>query len=66
MLFKTLHLRLRLRRNYSDLRCQPLSKTIRGDANVAHSQIIGGDAVKLLGDISPHSPPGFGTPDFRS
>ena len=53
MLFKTLHLRLRLRlrRNYCDLRCPPLRKTIGGDAHVAHSQIIGGDAVKLL---NPH------------
>ena len=64
MLFKTLHLRLRLHlwRNYCDLRYPPLSKTIGGDAHVAHSQIIGGDAIKLLGGYIPPSPPGFGTP----
>ena len=38
---KTLH--LRLRRNYCDLRCPLLSKTIGGDADVAYSQISGGD-----------------------
>ena len=32
-----------------------------GDADVDHTQTIGGDTVKLLGDISP---PGFGTPAF--
>ena len=31
------------------------------DADVDHSQTIGGDTAKLLGDISPPSPPGFGT-----
>ena len=51
MLFKTLH--LRLRRNYCDWRCPPLSKTIRGDADVAHSQIIGGMQSNYWGDISP-------------
>ena len=30
-----------LARNYCDLRCLPLSKTIGGDADVDHSQIIG-------------------------
>ena len=56
MLFKTLHLRLRLRlrRNYCDLRCPPLSKTIGGDADVVHSQIIGG--------IYPPIPPEFRHP----
>ena len=35
-----------------------------GGADEDHIQIIGGDAVKLLGDMSPPSPPGFGTPDY--
>ena len=36
-------------------------KLLGGDADIDHTQIIGGDTVKLLGDISP---PGFGTPAF--
>ena len=32
-----------------------------GDADVDHTQTIGGDTVKLLGGYIP-SPPGFGTP----
>ena len=32
-----------------------------GDADVDHTQIIGGDRVKLLGGYVPPSPPGFGT-----
>ena len=36
------------------------SQIIRGDADVDHTQTIGGDTVKLLGG---HIPPGFGTPD---
>ena len=35
---------------------------IGGDADVDHTQIIGGDTVKLLGEYIPPSPPGFGTP----
>ena len=34
---------------------------IEGDADVDHSQIIGGDTVKLLRG---YIPPGFGTLDF--
>ena len=34
-----------------------------GDADVDHTQIIGGDTAKLLGGIYPPIPPGFGTPD---
>ena len=91
MLFKTLHLRLRLRlqpnyffwglrkrlrrKNFRVveraltaqllwLLCPPLSKTIGGNADVDHSQIFGGDAVKLLGGYIPPSPPGFGTPVY--
>ena len=37
------------------------SQMIGGDEDVDHTQIIGGDTVKLLEDISPPSPPGFGT-----
>ena len=39
------------------------SQIIGGDADVDLTQIIGGDTVKLLGDISP---PGFGTPGATS
>ena len=42
------------------------SQIIGGDADVDHTQIIGGDTVKLLGDISPPSPPGFGTPGHNA
>ena len=39
------------------------NQTIGGDADEDPTQIIGGDAAKLLGgDISP---PGFGTPDYK-
>ena len=31
-------------------------KLLERDAQVDHTQIIGGDTVKLLGDISPQSP----------
>ena len=53
---------MRWRRNYCDLRCLPLSKTIGGDANVDHSQFIVGDAVKSLGGYIPPSLPGFRHP----
>ena len=33
-----------------------------GDADVDHTQIIGGDKAKLLGE---YIPPGFGTPGCR-
>ena len=36
------------------------SQIIGRDADVYHTQTIGGDTAKLLGDISP--PPGFGIP----
>ena len=39
------------------------NQIIGGDANVDHTQTIGGDTVKLLGGYIP-PPPGFGTPDF--
>ena len=35
------------------------SQIIEGDADVDHTQIIGGSTVKLLGG---YIPPGFGTP----
>ena len=38
------------------------SQIIGGDADVDHTQTIGGDTVKLLGGIYP--PPGFGTPGY--
>ena len=39
------------------------SQIIGGDADVDHTQTIGGDTVKLLGGyIPPSSFPGFGTP----
>ena len=48
------------------LRCTP-EPNYWGDANVDHTQTIGGDTVKLLegGYIFP-SPPGFGTPVYYS
>ena len=39
------------------------SQIIGGNADVDHTQIIGGDTVKLLGGYIPPSPPGFGTPE---
>ena len=42
--------------------CRPESN-YWGDADVDHTQIIGGDTVKLLGGCIPPSPPGIGTPD---
>ena len=41
------------------------SQSIGGDADVDHTQTIGGDRAKLLGDISP-IPPGFGTPGWQA
>ena len=38
------------------------SQIIGGDADVDHTQIIGGDNVKLLGRIYPPIPPGFRHP----
>ena len=38
------------------------SQTIGGEADVDHTQIIGGDAVKIFGGYIALSPPGFGTP----
>ena len=38
------------------------SQIFGGDADEDHTQIIGGDKVKLLGGIYPPIPPGFGTP----
>ena len=38
------------------------SQIIGENADVDHTQAIGGDTVKLLGRCIPHSPPGFGTP----
>ena len=35
---------------------------IGGDADEDHTQIVGGDTVKLLGGYVPPSPPGFSTP----
>ena len=42
------------------------SQSIGWDADVDHTQIIGGDTVKLLGEYIPPSPPGFGTPARRT
>ena len=41
------------------------SQTIGADADLDHIQTIGGDTVKLLKDIFPPSPSGFGTSGFR-
>ena len=38
------------------------SQIIGKDADVDHTQIIGGNTVKLLGGMYPPSSPGFGTP----
>ena len=38
-------------------------KLLEGDADVDHTQTIGRDTVKLLGDISPQ---GFGTPVYHT
>ena len=46
------------------LRCTPESNFWRGCADEDHTQIIGGNTVKLLGGIYPPIPPGFGTPDY--
>ena len=42
------------------------SQIIGGDTNEDHTQIVGGDTVKLLGGFIPPFPPGFGTPDGTS
>ena len=42
------------------------SRIIGGDADVDHTQTIGVDAVKLLGEINPPIPSGFGHPCLRS
>ena len=41
------------------------SQIIGGDADVNHTQTIGGDTVKLLGGYIPHITPGFGTPAIK-
>ena len=38
------------------------SQIIERDADTDHTQIIGGDTVKLLREIYPPTPPFFGTP----
>ena len=38
------------------------SQIIGGDPDVDHTQIIGGDRVKIFGGYIPPSSPGFGTP----
>ena len=38
------------------------SQIIGGDADVDHTQIMGGKS-QIIGGIYPPSPPGFGTPD---
>ena len=38
------------------------SQIIGGDADVNHTQIVGGYSQIIGGDISPPSSPGFGTP----
>ena len=42
------------------------SQIIGGDADVDHTQTIGGDTAKLLEGIYPPIPPGFGTPEKGS
>ena len=42
------------------LSCTPI-QLIGGNADVDHSQTIGGDTAKLLGGYIPPVPPGFGT-----
>ena len=45
------------------IQMQTRVKFLGGDADVDHSQILGGDAIKLLGWIyPPHPPPGFRHP----
>ena len=44
------------------LRCTPESNYWGGDADVDHTQTIGGIQSNYLGGIYPPSPPGFGTP----
>ena len=44
------------------LRCTPI-QIIGGDADVYHSQTIGGDTAKLLGGYIPHPSLCFGTTD---
>ena len=39
-----------------------LSQIIRGDADVHHTQTIGGDTVKLLGGYIPSIPPRVSAP----
>ena len=47
------------------LRCRPESNYWR-DADVDHSQIIGGGQLNYWGDASSPSPPCFGTPDTNA
>ena len=47
----------------TDLRSDAHQSEITGkDADVDHAQIVGGYTVKLLGEIYPPIPLGFGTP----
>ena len=46
------------------LRCIPI-QIIGRDADVDHSQTIGGDTAKLLGGIYPPIPPGFRHPWWK-
>ena len=51
----------------TDLRSDALQSHIIGrDADEDHTQIVGGDTVKLLGGISPPIPPGFRHPFLQS
>ena len=45
------------------LSCTPI-QIIGGNADVDHSQTIGGDTAKLLGRYILPSPVGFGTPEY--
>ena len=47
------------------LRCSTPESNYWGDADVDHTQIIGGDSVKLLGGYIPHPPPPPPPPGFR-
>ena len=48
------------------LRCTPESNYWGWDADVDHTQTIGGDTVKLLGGIYPPIPPGFRRPWYHA
>ena len=52
-------------KHHSAVRCRPKSNYLGWDADVDHSQTIGEDAVKLLGEYIPPILPGFRHPCFQ-